>query len=81
LSSLKTDRGHSSCGSATGASSFLIGLVTGLGRVAQTRPARIAPSPLDNATKWLLRYREFWEGSFDRNDGYLEDLQRDTGAS
>jgi hypothetical protein len=49
--------------------------------VAQTRPARIAPSPLDNATKWLLRYREFWEGSFDRNDGYLDDLQRDTGAS
>lgn len=50
-------------------------------RVAQTRPARIAPAPLDGATKWLLRYREFWEGSFERLDGYLEDLQRDTGSS
>ncbi|HEV2251659.1 MAG TPA: metalloregulator ArsR/SmtB family transcription factor [Streptosporangiaceae bacterium] len=56
------------------------GLIT-RSRVAQTRPARIAPAPLDNATKWLLRYREFWEGSFDRLDSYLDDLQRDTGAS
>ena len=56
------------------------GLIT-RGRVAQTRPARIASAPLDNAVKWLLRYREFWEGSFERLDGYLEDLQRDAGAS
>jgi uncharacterized protein YndB with AHSA1/START domain len=40
------------------------GLIT-RGRVAQTRPARIAPGPLDNAAKWLLRYREFWQGSFE----------------
>ena len=33
------------------------------GRVAQTRPARIAPGPLDKATKWLLGYREFWEAA------------------
>jgi DNA-binding transcriptional ArsR family regulator len=52
------------------------GLVT-RGRIAQTRPARIAPGPLRGAVKWLLRYREFWEGSFDRLDGYLEDLQKD----
>jgi DNA-binding transcriptional ArsR family regulator len=51
------------------------------GRVAQTRPARIAAGPLDKATQWLLRYREFWEGSFDRLDGYLADLQRDQGPS
>ena len=51
------------------------------GRVAQTRPALIAPAPLDIAAKWLLRYREFWEGSFERLDGYLEDLQRDAGPS
>jgi DNA-binding transcriptional ArsR family regulator len=56
------------------------GLIT-RGRVAQTRPARIAPAPLDSAAKWLLRYREFWEGSFERLDGYLEDLQRDAGSS
>jgi DNA-binding transcriptional ArsR family regulator len=52
------------------------GLVT-RGRIAQTRPARIAPGSLSGAVKWLLRYREFWEGSFERLDGYLEDLQKD----
>ena len=56
------------------------GLIT-RGRVAQTRPARIAPGPLDNAVQWLLRYREFWEGSFERLDGYLEGLQEDWGPS
>jgi DNA-binding transcriptional ArsR family regulator len=56
------------------------GLITRT-RVAQRRPARIAPGPLDNAAQWLLRYREFWEGSFERLDGYLEDLQKDEGPS
>jgi DNA-binding transcriptional ArsR family regulator len=56
------------------------GLIT-RGRAAQTRPARIAPGPLDTAATWLLRYREFWEGSFERLDGYLEDLQKDGEAS
>ena len=52
------------------------GLIT-RGRVAQRKPARIAPGPLDSAAQWLLRYREFWEGSFDRLDGYLQGLQQD----
>jgi DNA-binding transcriptional ArsR family regulator len=56
------------------------GLIT-RGRVAQTRPARIAPGPLDTAVTWLMRYREFWEGSFERLDGYLEDLQKGGGPS
>lgn len=56
------------------------GLIT-RGRVAQTRPARIAPGPFGNAAKWLLGYREFWQGSFERLDGYLEDLQKDEGPS
>jgi DNA-binding transcriptional ArsR family regulator len=50
-------------------------------RAAQTRPARIAPGPLEGAAQWLLRYREFWEGSFERLDGYLEGLQEDEGRS
>jgi hypothetical protein len=49
--------------------------------MAQTRPARLAPDPLGSAVKWLLRYREFWEGSFERLDGYLADLQQDRGPS
>jgi DNA-binding transcriptional ArsR family regulator len=56
------------------------GLVT-RGRVAQTRPARLDAGRLDNAARWLLRYREFWEGSFERLDSYLEDLQHNPGAS
>jgi DNA-binding transcriptional ArsR family regulator len=50
-------------------------------RVAQTRPARLAPGPLGSAAQWLLRYREFWEGSFERLDGYLEDIQQDGAPS
>ncbi len=50
------------------------GLVT-RGRLAQTRPARISSGGLQQASGWLERYREFWEGSFDRLDEYLEDLQ------
>src|SRR5487761_900075 len=56
------------------------GLIT-RGRVAQRRPARIAPGPLGNATTWLLRYREFLEVSFERLDSYLEDLRHDEGSS
>jgi DNA-binding transcriptional ArsR family regulator len=56
------------------------GLIT-RGRVAQTRPARLAPGRLSDAAQWLLRYREFQEASFERLDGYLEDLQKDGPAS
>ncbi len=56
------------------------GLIT-RSQVAQTRPARIAAAPLDHAAKWLLRYEEFWEGSFERLDGYLEDLQKEAESS
>jgi DNA-binding transcriptional ArsR family regulator len=51
------------------------GLIT-RGRVAQTRPARIAAAPLSEATRWLLQYRHFWEGSFKRLDDYLETLKK-----
>ncbi|MBV9447089.1 MAG: helix-turn-helix transcriptional regulator [Streptosporangiaceae bacterium] len=56
------------------------GLVT-RGRVAQTRPARLEAGQLGNAARWLLQYREFWEGSFERLDGYLEDLQKEEGGT
>jgi DNA-binding transcriptional ArsR family regulator len=56
------------------------GLIT-RGRAAQTRPARIAPGPFEGAAHWLLRYREFWEASFERLDGYLEGLREDGGQS
>src|SRR5436305_3208051 len=45
------------------------------GRAAQWRPARLQAGPLKGAADWLEQYRQFWEGSFERLDGYLEELQ------
>jgi len=45
------------------------------GRDAQRRPRRIEGGPLGEATLWLEGYRQFWEGSFERLDGLLDELQ------
>jgi DNA-binding transcriptional ArsR family regulator len=51
------------------------GLIT-RGREAQWRPCRLEAGPLAGATQWLERYRQFWEGSFDRLEDHLRDIQR-----
>src|SRR5438270_7088027 len=38
------------------------------GRDAQRRPCRIEAKPLAEATAWLEKYRQFWEGNFQRLD-------------
>src|SRR5271166_3554239 len=45
------------------------------GRDAQRRPRRIEGKPLAEAFGWLERYREFWEGSFERLDTLLDELK------
>jgi DNA-binding transcriptional ArsR family regulator len=45
------------------------------GRNAQWRPCRLEARPLQDATQWLDQYRQFWEQSFARLDGYLQTLQ------
>lgn len=50
------------------------GLIT-QGRRAQLRPRRLEVAPLKDAVDWLERYRSFWEESFQRLDGFLEELQ------
>jgi DNA-binding transcriptional ArsR family regulator len=50
------------------------GLVT-QGRRAQLRPRRLEVAPLKDAVDWLERYRRFWEESFQRLDGFLEELK------
>lgn len=45
------------------------------GRVAQSRPARLEAAPLREAADWVESYRRFWDGSFDRLEDYLRDLQ------
>ena len=44
-------------------------------RDAQRRPRRLAARPLAEANEWLETYRKFWEGSFNRLDALLDELQ------
>src|SRR6202521_4839413 len=45
------------------------------GREAQWRPCRIAPVSLKEVDGWLGNFRRFWDESFDRLDGVLEELK------
>ena len=51
------------------------GLIT-RGRQAQWRPAALNGPRLEEAASFLERYRVFWEGSFDRLDAHLRELQQ-----
>ncbi|MFO0566258.1 MAG: metalloregulator ArsR/SmtB family transcription factor [Polyangiaceae bacterium] len=46
------------------------------GRDAQKRPVRLRAAPLAEASAWMDRYREFWEGSFARLDDYLKEMKK-----
>jgi DNA-binding transcriptional ArsR family regulator len=46
------------------------------GRTAQLRPSRLQGEALKEAAEWLGTYRPFWEGSFDRLEEHLRDIQR-----
>jgi len=45
------------------------------GQDAQRRPRRLEASGLRDATQWLEKYRQFWEGSFRRLDALLQEMQ------
>ncbi len=45
------------------------------GRDAQRRPVRLEAKPLAAATAWLVDYRRFWEGSFQRLDALLDEMK------
>src|SRR5215470_2067259 len=45
------------------------------GRDAQRRPRRIEGKPLAEATAWLERYRQIWEGNFQRLDVLLDEMK------
>jgi DNA-binding transcriptional ArsR family regulator len=49
------------------------------GRDAQRRPVRLEARPLAEASGWLETYREFWEASFQRLDGLLDELKAKRG--
>jgi DNA-binding transcriptional ArsR family regulator len=50
-------------------------------RDAQRRPCRLEAKPLAEASGWLARYRERWEGNFARLDVLLEEFQNDAKHS
>ena len=41
------------------------------GRQAQWRPCKLEAQPLRDATDWIAQYRQFWEGTLDRLEIYL----------
>jgi DNA-binding transcriptional ArsR family regulator len=45
------------------------------GRDAQMRPCQIETAPLERVAAWTDAYRGLWDASFDRLDGYLQELQ------
>jgi DNA-binding transcriptional ArsR family regulator len=47
------------------------------GKDAQRRPRRLEAGPLAEANEWLERYRQFWQGSFQRLDALLEEMKKD----
>lgn len=49
-------------------------------RQAQWRPCRLTAAPLENAAAWLDGYRPFWDGSFDRLNSYIDELQGKGGS-
>jgi DNA-binding transcriptional ArsR family regulator len=51
------------------------GLIS-VGVDAQRRPRRLEAAPLKEATEWLERYRDIWEGNYQRLDALLDELQQ-----
>jgi DNA-binding transcriptional ArsR family regulator len=45
------------------------------GREAQRRPRRLEAKRLEEADKWLERYRQLWEGNYQRLDTLLDELK------
>jgi DNA-binding transcriptional ArsR family regulator len=45
------------------------------GQEAQRPPRRLRAEPLGQVTEWLERYREFWEGNFQRLDALLDEMK------
>ena len=50
------------------------GLITRT-REAQTRPCKLSPKALDEATAWIEKHKATWEGRLDRLDAYVKQLK------
>jgi DNA-binding transcriptional ArsR family regulator len=45
-------------------------------RTAQWRPCRLESGPLEEVADWVSHYRTFYEGTFDRLEAHLRELQK-----
>jgi DNA-binding transcriptional ArsR family regulator len=45
------------------------------GKDAQKRPRKLEAVPLADATAWLEKYRQFWEGRYQQLDALLAEMQ------
>jgi DNA-binding transcriptional ArsR family regulator len=50
------------------------------GKDAQRRPRKLEAQPLSEASEWLEKYRQFWEGTFQRLDALLEEMKAEERA-
>jgi DNA-binding transcriptional ArsR family regulator len=50
-------------------------------RSAQWRSSRLEAEPLAEAAAWMVRYREFWDSSFDRLDAHLKQIQEQSAQT
>src|SRR5580658_2730996 len=46
------------------------------GRDAQRRPCRLEAGRIKEAAEYLAGFRQFWEGSLDRLEDYVQELQK-----
>ncbi len=44
-------------------------------RTAQWRPAKFEPQAMKDVADWVDQYRRYWDGCFDRLDGYLQAIR------
>jgi DNA-binding transcriptional ArsR family regulator len=44
-------------------------------RRGRVHSLKLQAAPMKQASQWIEEYRRFWEGSLDRLDKYLKDLQ------
>jgi DNA-binding transcriptional ArsR family regulator len=44
-------------------------------RKGRLHSLKLRAAPMKQASQWMEEYRRFWEGSLDRLDGYLKELQ------
>ncbi|MGW4460903.1 ArsR/SmtB family transcription factor [Micromonospora sp. NBC_01796] len=49
-------------------------------RAAQWRSSSLNAEPLQEATAWMERYRQFWDANFNRLDAHLRRIQQERSA-